>query len=233
MSRITHHVSHLWWGLIRFGFRLLYNELAWTYDLVSWVVSLGQWRRWQQAGLPFLTGRRILEIAHGTGHMLLAMKTVGLEVVGFDLSPAMGRIASGRLRRAGIIVPLVRGRAQSLPFAPESFDSALSTFPTDFLLMPETLAAVYQALRPGGRYVIVIAGFMAGSGPLVRFLEWLYRITGQRGGRDTESSLLEESPLWQRAQRQFAAAGFVTRLEQVRLASSQALVIVAEKPTSP
>ncbi|MBM4425321.1 MAG: hypothetical protein FJ030_18410, partial [Chloroflexi bacterium] len=33
--------------LLRLAFRLLYNEFAFTYDLVSWAVSVGQWRQWQ------------------------------------------------------------------------------------------------------------------------------------------------------------------------------------------
>ncbi|MCZ7544410.1 MAG: hypothetical protein M5R40_13175 [Anaerolineae bacterium] len=50
-------LERLWWALVRFGFRLLYNELAFTYDLVSRVVSLGQWRAWQRAAFS-LSGRR-------------------------------------------------------------------------------------------------------------------------------------------------------------------------------
>jgi ubiquinone/menaquinone biosynthesis C-methylase UbiE len=50
---------------LRFAFRLLYYELAFTYDWVSWFVSMGQWRSWQRAALPHLRGQHILEIAHG------------------------------------------------------------------------------------------------------------------------------------------------------------------------
>ena len=68
-----------------------------------------------------------------------------------------------------------------------------------------------------------------GSGPLVRFLEWLYRVTGQRGGHEDDGALLEQSPLWLRAKGRLESAGFVARLERVRLENSEALVIVAEK----
>ena len=57
--------------LLRFGFRLLYNELAWTYDWVSRAVSLGQWRHWQRAVIPRLSGQRALEIAFGTGDLVV------------------------------------------------------------------------------------------------------------------------------------------------------------------
>src|SRR5258705_7894292 len=85
---------------MRFAFGLLYNQLAWTYDLVSWTVSAGQWRSWQRAALPYLRGRAVLEIAHGTGNLLLDLISLGFQPVGLDLSPAMGRIASHKLKRA-------------------------------------------------------------------------------------------------------------------------------------
>ena len=75
-----------WQQLVRFGFRLLYNEMAWTYDMVSWSVSLGEWRLWQQAALPFVSGETVLEIGHGPGHMLLALQNMGVAVTGLDLS---------------------------------------------------------------------------------------------------------------------------------------------------
>jgi ubiquinone/menaquinone biosynthesis C-methylase UbiE len=79
---------------------LLYNELAWAYDLVAWLVSFGQWKVWGRAAIPRLRGPRVLEIAHGPGHLLVAMHRAGLEPVGLDFSPQMGRLARAKLRRA-------------------------------------------------------------------------------------------------------------------------------------
>src|SRR5512144_2064080 len=109
-------------SLLRFGFRLLYNELAWTYDFVSWSVSMGQWRAWQRTALPYLYGGRVLEVGHGTGNMLLDLLSLGFTPVGLDLSRGMGRIARRKLRRvsgtrapAAPLAPLVRGRVEALP----------------------------------------------------------------------------------------------------------------------
>jgi ubiquinone/menaquinone biosynthesis C-methylase UbiE len=115
----------LWWRLIGFGFRLLYNELAFTYDLVSYVVSLGAWRCWQKAALKHLDitqGARVLELAHGTGNLQVDLNAAGYKVVGYDLSPYMGRIAERKIRRQNYPVRLARGRAQQLPFPAGSFD---------------------------------------------------------------------------------------------------------------
>jgi ubiquinone/menaquinone biosynthesis C-methylase UbiE len=86
-----------------------------------------------------LRGRRILELAHGPGHLLAALKQAGYEPVGIDLSPRMGRQAARRLRRAGLDAPLVRCRAEALPFRSGVFDAAVATFPTNFILDPLTL----------------------------------------------------------------------------------------------
>jgi ubiquinone/menaquinone biosynthesis C-methylase UbiE len=215
-----------WYRLIRIGFRLLYNELAWTYDTVSWFVSLGQWRDWQQVALPFLKGRQILELAHGPGHMLVALRLAGHEVVGADLSPAMGRLAKKRLDSQELHVPLVRAAAQDLPFASRCFDSALATFPTEFIAESRTIAALYRVLRPGGRLVIVPEARLTGGDPLTSIIEWLYTVTGQRQGFDGSE---EPSALWPGVAEQLAHAGFDPSIEQVDLGRSLVTLILAEK----
>lgn len=176
--------ARLWWALIRFGFRLLYNRLAWTYDLVSWAVSLGQWRQWQRAAIPHLRASAhslILELAHGTGDLQLDLAAAGLRSVGIDLSHSMGRIARRKLRRAGLSPRLVRASGLNLPFPAGCFDAVVSTFPTEFIVDPHTLREVCRVLKPGGCFVVVINGLLTPNTPVERVLEWLYRITGQRG----------------------------------------------------
>ncbi len=180
MGRLT----GLWWKLIGFGFRLLYNEMAWTYDLVSRTVSLGRWRSWQRAAIAHLgvsPGDRVLELAHGTGDLQIDLTAAGLEPVGVDISPAMGRIATRKLRRGGLTPQLVRADARYLPFADGSFRAVVSTFPTPFIIEEATLREAARVLTPGGRLVIVVAGLLTLSSAPARFLEWLYEITGQRG----------------------------------------------------
>jgi ubiquinone/menaquinone biosynthesis C-methylase UbiE len=179
----------LWIWLVRTAFWMLYNPLAWAYDLVSRVVSVGQWQAWQRAALHELRPGRTLELACGTGDMLLDLHTAGLRPVGLDLSPAMLRIARRKLcralqpgaQRASLAVPLVRGRVQRLPLRSASFDSVLSTFPTEFILQRDTLREIARVLRPGGRAVVVATAELVARTPWQHTLVWLYRLTLQRG----------------------------------------------------
>ncbi|MBN1887739.1 MAG: methyltransferase domain-containing protein [Thermoflexales bacterium] len=182
--------------LLRLFFLLLYNQLAWLYDSIAWLVSFGHWRHWGQAALPHLRGQRVLELAHGPGHLLVAMRRSGRCPLGLDLSPAMGRLASARLRRSGLAVPLVRARAQALPFRAGAFDSVVSTFPTEFILDPATLDEAARVLGEGGRLVIVPGvAFDSHSRPY-RFLKWLYRVTGQAAWPPSEFRLAHSGLAW-------------------------------------
>ncbi|NDJ63210.1 MAG: class I SAM-dependent methyltransferase [Chloroflexi bacterium] len=213
-----------WWNLIRFGFRLLYNEMAFTYDTVSTVVSLGAWRCWQRAALrhlPAAIDAPILELAHGTGDLQLDLSGAGYRAIGYDLSPYMGRITQAKFRRQRIDPRLVRGRAQDLPFAAGQFGAVISTFPTNFIVEPDTLAEVARVLQPGGRLVIVPSATFTSSGALTSSLEWLYRITGQRQGVQRDSQAIIE--------RLFAPYGFTAQVHQERCPRSTVIVIVAQR----
>jgi ubiquinone/menaquinone biosynthesis C-methylase UbiE len=202
--------------LLRFSFHLLYNELAWIYDWVSWAVSLGQWRHWQRAVIPRLSGQRVLEIGFGTGDLLVDMTAVGHRPYGLDLSPYMMRIARAKLVERGIVVPLFRGRVQALPFANGVFDSVAITFPTDFICQPITLTEISRVLAPSGRLVVIDEGYLLGRGLLGRFINWLYVFTGQREPRPELKALLKR-------------AGFAITQEEYSNRISTAHVMIATK----
>jgi ubiquinone/menaquinone biosynthesis C-methylase UbiE len=213
-------VAEVWRRLVGLGFRLLYNELAFTYDWVSSVVSLGAWRCWQRAALPHLNappGSRVLELAHGTGNLQLDLYALGYIPIGCDLSPHMGRIARRKLSRRGLPPRLARGQAQRLPFPSASFPAIVCTFPTDFIFQPETLRETHRVLCSGGRLVIVPNGVLTGSGPADRLIEWLYRITGQRGGSGINIASF------------FEVYGFEAHITQQDCPRSLAQVIIARK----
>src|SRR5258708_34657785 len=123
----------LYWRLVKFGFRLLYNEMAFTYDTVSWVVSLGEWRSWQRAAIKHLEvqpGAQVLELAHGTAALQIDLRAAGFEPVAVDYSPYMGRLARAHFVKHHIVPKLARARAQALPCADGSFPPTVFSFPT-------------------------------------------------------------------------------------------------------
>ena len=79
-------------------FDLLYHQFAWSYDLVSNIVSIGMWEEWIKSVLPDLVGPQILELGHGPGHIQKSLLQEGKQIVGLDLSPQMGRISEKRMR---------------------------------------------------------------------------------------------------------------------------------------
>jgi ubiquinone/menaquinone biosynthesis C-methylase UbiE len=133
----------------------LYDELAWQYDLVSWLVSMGQWQRWQSAIWPELRGRDVLELGSGTGMMLTQAAARNLRITGVDRSPRMLAVAHSKLTRRGMDVPLLCGDGRALAVAAGAFDTIFATFPAGYILEPDTLAEIHRILRPGGRLVIV------------------------------------------------------------------------------
>lgn len=153
-----------WWNrLYIWACQLLYHQLAPVYDVVSWMVSLGRWEQWRRVALKYLPPlglgrqRRVLELGFGTGHLLLDLALVRrarsqprLHAVGLELSPAMHRVAARRMRRHGLTIGRVRAPAQQMPFADESFDAIVSTFPASYIFDPATLRECRRVLRRNG-----------------------------------------------------------------------------------
>lgn len=159
----------LWRSFYRWAATRLYNEFAWAYDAVSWLVSLGHWAGWRKAALAHVRGERVLEVGCGTGDLLIAMAARGWKACGLDLSPAMHRITARKLRQRGLNAPRVCGYTQALPFADGSFDTLIATFPAEYIVAPETLREAARVLTADGRFVV--AGLTAQvEHPLLRWL---------------------------------------------------------------
>ena len=164
----------------------LYNEFAWAYDLVSWLVSLDRWSIWRLSALDQLIGQRVLELGFGTGELLSEMARRGLEPVGLDASAAMHRVTARKLARRGIDVLRLNGRAQTLPFPDESFDSVVSTFPAGYILDAATFEETVRVLcRPdpstgkaGGRLVVVGLAVAVDVPVWRRMMQFLFGVQG-------------------------------------------------------
>jgi SAM-dependent methyltransferase len=103
--------------------------------------------------------RRVLVAACGTGNAALELAGRGLEVAGFDLSPAMVAVAAAKPRPAGRPVGLVVGDLRAAPVRDGWADLVLAlNAGINYLLEPtEVLAALRnlgRTARPGGVVVV-------------------------------------------------------------------------------
>ncbi len=149
-------------------YSLLYNQLAWAYDCVSWAVSLGRWDSWRRAALPFVQGEQVLEVGFGTGALLCELDGGRRRVFGLEPSAAMQRISARKLGQRGQTVPRLQGTAQRLPFVDRAFDTIVTTFPASFILDKRAHREFARCLRPGGR-LIVVEVVLSSRQPLLRF----------------------------------------------------------------
>ena len=206
--------------LLRPIYYLLYHQFAWTYDFVAAVVSLGRWQDWVKAALPYLNGR-VLEIGFGPGHLQLSLNKNKLPAFGLDESRQMAHQASRRLRKQGVISCLSCGYAQHIPFMDGTFDSVVSTFPSEYIFDSLTLKEMKRVLGPAGKLIILPMAWITGTRPLERLAAWLLRVSRETPGKPGLVSVAIRD--------QFAHTGFEVRSEIVELKGSQVLVIVAER----
>ncbi|MCX6066918.1 MAG: class I SAM-dependent methyltransferase, partial [Chloroflexi bacterium] len=148
--------------LLRLLFHHFYHRFAWTYDFVAAFVSVGRWKDWILTALPHIRGTRILEIGFGPGHLQVELNRQGFQALGLDESREMASRARKNLFRNGFPSALTRGYAQSLPFAANSIDSVVATFPSEYIIERRTLAEIHRILKPGGRLIIVPTAWIGG-----------------------------------------------------------------------
>lgn len=93
-------------------------------------------------------GRRLLDVACGTGLHFGGVHRQGWQVVGVDLSADQLRLARGRCPA------VARADGSALPLPDESFEHVTATFiHTDVEDFRGVLAEIARVLAPGGRFV--------------------------------------------------------------------------------
>jgi ubiquinone/menaquinone biosynthesis C-methylase UbiE len=208
---------------MRFFFHHFYHSLAWMYDFIAAVVSIGRWNSWIRTVLPFVRGTKILEIGHGPGHLQRLLQEQNYCSIGLDESTQMIRLAKHRLEKTDRqAIKLVRGLAQALPFPEAEFDSVISTFPSDYIFDPDTLSGIHRVLRGDGRFILVPAAWIVGRKLLDRAAAWLFRITGE-----TPRNIREV--IGKRAVEPLKQAGFNVEVRELEIQASSVMVILATK----
>ncbi len=152
-------------------FETLYRN-KYLYRFASTVPFAGQWRVWQRLALTRLRGHDVLELGCGLGDLLADMTEAGYACLAVEQSPQMVAATRETLRRRklGEKAWVIQGSAQHLPFSNASFDTVVSTFPSEYIYDPDTVAEVARVLRPGGRLIVVEGANLLPVGFLQPFL---------------------------------------------------------------
>jgi ubiquinone/menaquinone biosynthesis C-methylase UbiE len=174
---------------------------------------MGAWIKWVQSVLPFVDGPRTLEIGYGPGHLLVDLYQKGIKAYGLDESIQMGKLAKKRVERLGLLPNLIRGDAQTLPFANESFHQVLMTFPAEYILNSPTLSEIHRVLIKGGVALVLPVAWITGRKPWERVAAWVNRITG-------------EAPAWdERVLDPLKRVGFEVSWEMINFSYSKIVLV--------
>ena len=140
-------------------FDKFYTRTARFYDLGVKIFPV--WKTWLRQALPYIQGRRVLEVSFGTGYLLMQYASK-FETHGVDLNAQMVSIAKRNLVRKGICADLKQANVEQLPYADEYFDTAIGTmalsgYPDGARAMSE----IRRVLRLGGRLILIDVNYPA------------------------------------------------------------------------
>lgn len=128
----------------------MFDEVAQGYDRTRarlWLGRMNSWGRQMAASVCAGPGRRILDVAAGTGTSGMALTACGARVVACDFSASM--LAIGRRRHPAM--DFVVGDGHQLPFADGTFDAVTISFGLRNVAdSPRVLAEMLRVTRPGG-----------------------------------------------------------------------------------
>ena len=155
-----------WWNANPFNYFVADEEGSWAFyrnidrKFLKWIPFM------QAGGYPFLTryvdmkglkGKKVLDIACGTGVLTEQFVRMGADVTAIDLTPKAVELTKKRLSLYGLEASVIEGDAQKLPFPDETFDFVCAW--GCLMHMPHTesaIAEIRRVLKPGGKMIAMM-----------------------------------------------------------------------------
>ncbi len=145
------------------GSGAMFDGIARRYDVLNRLMSFGLDRRWRRRAVVacgLVAGGKALDLATGTADVALEILRQQPEshVVGFDPSAQMLAVGERKVAAAGLAghITLQQGKAETLPFASDSFDAAIIAWGIRNVAdRPAALREMARVVRPDGRVVIL------------------------------------------------------------------------------
>ena len=146
----------------------MFSNISPTYDFLNRLLSFNIDKVWRKRAVSLLKGNFFLDVATGTGDVLLEVKKKfgSVELTGVDLSLDMLKIANKKIKDSSFVC----APAERLPFKDNSFDGVTIAFGLRNVV--DRVSALFEfkrVLKSGGKLVI-----LEFNRPVNRFFGMLY-----------------------------------------------------------
>ena len=158
--------------------RLMFNNIAGTYDKLNRIISLGIDQRWRRRAIQILSKENpitVLDVATGTADFALAaVELKAVKVTGIDIAEDMLSIGRDKVKVKGLEqrIELICADSENLPFENNKFDATIVSFGVrNFEDLEKGLSEILRVIKPGGLLIV-----LEGSTPQHQPVKFFYRL---------------------------------------------------------
>lgn len=224
----------------------MFDRISSRYDLLNHILSWGMdilWRYRMRAMLPKKEKLTVLDLATGTGDVLIALTQRNPKIkvaVGVDLSENMLTVGRQKIHDRGLNdrIQLVTGDAMKLHFSDQTFDVTTIAFGIRNMPNPiTTLMEMFRVTRSGG--CAMVLEFSLPENFILAGLDLIYLrlivpfigglLTGQWSAYRYLNRTIEKFPYGEQFVNMMKQVGF-TKMRTRRLLFGAATIYRGEKP---
>jgi len=140
----------------------MFDNVSSNYDFLNRVLTFGidiSWRKNVVALVKEGKAEKVLDIATGTGDLVIMMAKSGIDdVTGLDISPGMLNIGIQKVKDEGLKakVDMIIGDSEQLPFDEGTFDAVTVAFGVrNFENLELGLKEILRVLKPNGSLTVL------------------------------------------------------------------------------